>query len=315
MVYSLTLFKSIYDKYTDKQMSFTNWNEFEHLLYGLSAIKRKSKKDAQLISPAIYLEDTTRANKNVISWAGWAALDVDDHVLNENNFRDELLAKYGSYYFVCYSTASSTIDKPKFRIVFPLAYAVVAENIRHFWHALNSEFGEMGDKQVKDFSRMYYIPGDYENANNFIFTNSGGNFIVPSELMAKHSFVTKQMTGTSFIDRLPESMQHEIISYRKEQLAKNNTKKFNWSGYRDCPFVSRKLVEEYKGISETGWYRTMYRLMVSIAANAITKGYPITAHEISALCSELDIETGNWYESRPLVVEADRALEFVYKNR
>ncbi len=54
--------------------------------------------------------------------------------------------------------------------------------------------------------------------------------------------------------------------------------------------------------------------MVAIAGNAVKKQYPITANEISKLCRELDMETGNWYKNRPLDKEADRALEYVYKN-
>jgi hypothetical protein len=58
----------------------------------------------------------------------------------------------------------------------------------------------------------------------------------------------------------------------------------------------------------------MYQIMVAIAGNAIKKEYPITADEIASLCRELDMETGNWYKSRPLDKEADRALEYVYRN-
>ena len=54
--------------------------------------------------------------------------------------------------------------------------------------------------------------------------------------------------------------------------------------------------------------------MVSIAANAIKKSYPITAHEIAELWKEIDNETGQWYDNRPLEKEADRAIEFVYQN-
>jgi hypothetical protein len=58
----------------------------------------------------------------------------------------------------------------------------------------------------------------------------------------------------------------------------------------------------------------MYQIMVAIAGNAIKKEYPITSAEIAKLCQELDMETGNWYANRPLDKEADRALEYVYKN-
>jgi hypothetical protein len=310
MQYSLTIFKSIYDNKVDKRMDFSTWDKFEKLLYDLSSVKKSSKRDAQLISPAIYLPDTTRANKSVESWAGWAALDIDDHEF-KGNLKNELITRFGHIYFVCYSTASSTIDKPKFRIVFPLKRHVEANKIKSFWFALNTEFGNLGDTQTKDMSRMYYVPADYAGANNFIFTNKSDSIIDPGELIEKHPHTQKQ--GKTFIERLPDNIQKEVVNYRKEQLEKN-AKKFQWNSYRDCPFVSRKLVDEYKGINETGWYNTMYRLMVSIAGNAVTQGYPITSHEISTLCRELDMETGNWYEKRPLNTEADRALEFVYKN-
>ena len=54
--------------------------------------------------------------------------------------------------------------------------------------------------------------------------------------------------------------------------------------------------------------------MVAVAARAVERQYPITSHEITNLCREFDMGTGNWYENRPMDVEADRALEYVYKN-
>ena len=54
--------------------------------------------------------------------------------------------------------------------------------------------------------------------------------------------------------------------------------------------------------------------MVAIAARAVERQYPINSNEITNLCREFDMETGNWYENRPMDVEADRALEYVYKN-
>ena len=73
MATSLTLFKSLYDNKTNKRMDFENWQQFSKLLFTLSEQSLKDKKDAQLISPAVYQTGTTRANKNVLAWAGWAA--------------------------------------------------------------------------------------------------------------------------------------------------------------------------------------------------------------------------------------------------
>jgi hypothetical protein len=310
-MYSLTIFKSIYDNKTNKRMDFSSWNKFEDFLYKLSEQPLKNKKSAVLISPATYEPDTTRKNKNVIEWARWAAVDVDDHEF-KGDLEKELRSRFGNWYFVCYSTASSTEDRPKFRLVFPLKDAVPNENIKKFWYALQTELGEIGDKQTKDLSRMYYIPGSYANAHNFIFTNEG-SFIDPDVLIQKHP-MEERAKGKTFFERLPEEMQQMIIQHRKDQM-ENTT--VSWQSYRDCPFLSKGMLDSYietTHVADTGRYHKMYQLMVHIAGNAVSSKYPITPYEIADLCRQIDIDTGNRYEDRPLDVEASRAIEFVYKN-
>ena len=73
------------------------------------------------------------------------------------------------------------------------------------------------------------------------------------------------------------------------------------------------MILEYKTIGDGGWYSKMYSIMVSIAANAIKRKYPITPDEISWLCTEIDQDTGAWYKSRPLVLEAARAIDYALK--
>ena len=308
MAISLTLFKNVFDNKTHRRMDFENWQQFSELLYDLSKQCLKGKKDAQLISPAVYVPDTTRANKNVDNWAGWAAIDVDDHAF-KGNLEDELNERFGNYTYVCYSTASSTHEFPKFRVVFPLKTPVEQDKIKHFWYALNSELGNMADKQTKDLSRMYYIPATYDNANNFIFSNDNGEYVDPIKLMAKYEYAQK--SSKNFIDRLPEALQKQVLEHRKSKLDNTN---IVWTSYRDCPFWPQKLASEYQIISNTGWYHKMYQIMVAIAARAVERQYPINSNEITNLCREFDMETGNWYENRPMDVEADRALEYVYKN-
>jgi hypothetical protein len=305
--YSLTLFKSIFDNKTQKRMDFTSYYQFENLLFELAQQKRKDKKSAPLISPAVYVEDTTRANSNVIGWAGWCAVDVDNLVF-DGNLEKELLDRYGTWNHVIYSTASSTEKQPKFRIVFPLSKHVPKKSIKHFWFALNKELGDVGDPQTKDLSRMYYVPGKYEGAYNFIYNCFSGEDMNPLEIMSKHEYVEK--TG-SLIDNLPREIRKQLLAHRKNEMTNTNV---TWSNYRDCPFVNKKLVKEYNQITDTGWYVKMYSIMVSIAGNAIRKKYPITAAEITTLCKEIDYENGNWYRTRPFDKEADRAIEFVYGN-
>lgn len=302
-------------------MSFEGWPELSDLLYKLA--KRpifKPKGDdigwdkeqkcwsiptgaAELISPAVYRKGTTRANSNVLRWDGWACIDVDDY---EGSF-EEIIRSFGDYHYVCYSTGSSTKDKPKFRLVFPLTCAVKAEKIPHFWHALNAEFLGVADAQTKDLARMFYVPGKYPDAFNFIFTNEGP-VADPYELMKKHPF--HERTRGNFLDRLPPEIRDKVIRQRKSQLTRDVT----WTSYRDCPFVKQSLVAEYKAITGTGWYYTMYRIMVSIAATAIHRGFDISAEDVADLCKEIDAETGGWYRKRNMRSEAERAITWVYGN-
>jgi len=308
MKISFTIFKNIFDNKTHRRIDFPNFDAFEKFLYKLASEPKASKKDAVLISPAIYKTDSTRSNDNVLEWAGWCCMDVDDYTPN-GDLNADLSNRLSGYRFICYSTAGSKVDTPKFRLVFPLRGRIQREKIRHFWHALNKELGELGDAQTKDLSRMYYIPAQYAGAFNFLFSNDGDS-IDPFALMQKHPYSDKANLN-SFFDRLPDELQKQIVQHRKDKLDNTDVR---WSSYRDCPFFPRKLEAEYRIINNTGWYAKMYSIMVAIAGNAIKRQYPITSIEIAKLCAELDAETGNWYKNRPLNKEADRALEYVYKN-
>jgi hypothetical protein len=317
-----TVFKSIFDNKTDVSVDFDSFDKFETALYHLATkpgykarkgeYTPKGVTPSPLISPAVYKEGTTRANANVIKWAGWAAVDVDQAVF-EGNLKDELHKRYGNWRYVCYSTASSTNEHPKFRLVFPLSRDIQSNEIRHFWFALNTELESIGDLQTKDLSRMYYVPAKYPNANNFIFSNPGTSIEVDS-LLAKHEYTER--TGDSFMDRLPESMQKEVVAYRQNKL-RESSRTFHWTSYSDCPFINHRLIGDYKAIARTdgsGRYSMIYKIMTSIACNAVRQGYAITESEISQLILQLDRETSNIYQRRPLTTEASRAIEYAYKT-
>lgn len=326
MTYSLTAFSSIFDNKTHRQLHHEKWEDFEALLYKMATLPGyklkkgerrapKGMKASPLITPATYTEGATRSNDNVIEWAGWAAVDVDDHKF-EGDLKKELHAKYGNYYYVCYSTSSSTNEHPKFRLVFPLKYNVKRDGIKHFWYALNKELDELGDQQTKDLSRMYYVPADYPGANNFIFTNAG-EFINPSALMDKHPYVVQQTAAQTFLERLPPEVQKKVVSHREEQLKAHANYNFEWTSYSDCPFVNKKLLRDYNAIAYadgSGRYSMIYKLMTSIACNAVKSRYPITSAQIAELIRQLDRDTANIYKKRPLQTEAERALEYAYKT-
>lgn len=312
MNYELTIFKNQFDNKTHRTVAVKSWGEFVSLLEGLSKIKgeKGGRNSSALISPAVFKSGTTRSNANTLHWGGWCAVDVDDFMVDVplHEIKTNLKERFGQYNYIVYSTASSREEHLKFRIVFEMDEHIDNERIKAFWYALNTELGEMGDPQTKDLARMYYVPAQYPGAYSFFFNNEGTP-LNTSELIAKHPYHEK--TGNSFLDKLPLGMQQAVIQHRKDGL--NNTD-FRWSSYRDCPFWPKRLAIEYQTINETGWYSKMYKIMLAVAGNAFAKGYPITSSQISDLCREFDLETGNWYENRPLTVEADRALEYIYRN-
>lgn len=310
MDYSLTIFNSIFDNKTHRKMTFSTWEKFEELLYMLSEQpgykpkKGERKPGSALITPAIYEKGTTRANANVISWAGWVALDVDEY----EGSLDDAIEIFKQHRFVCYSSASSTKEKPKFRVILPLTRHVESNKIKHLWYALNKEFNSLGDPQTKDLSRMYYVPAQYPNSYQFIFTNNG-SILNPDDLMAKHKYVIDGQKNLA--SQLPLEIQKQLNEHIKSKLT--NTK-FVWTNWRTCPFVNKSLVNEYFSIGESGWYHKMYQIMMSISANAIRKGYPITPEEIEGLVREIDMETGGWYKGRPVRLEATRAIEYALRT-
>ena len=318
MNYSMTVFDSprwwdeknryVYDNKTHRKLTFDSWDNFAKFFRTLSERELKGKQDAQLISPAVFEAGSTRSNKSVLSWAGWAAVDVDNHTF-DGELEDALRTRFGHWSYICYSTASSTDAQPKFRLVFRLERHIPSSQIKHFWWALNTELDSIGDKQTKDLARMYYIPATYAGANNFFYVNHA-NALDVDYLCAKHPYDEKR-NSASFLDRLPDAWRSQIIEYRKDQL--DNTD-IHWSGYHDCPFWPKKIASDYQTISKEGWYRKMYQLMIALAGNAVMNKYPITAQQIADLCRQFDRDNGNWYENRPLDVEANNALEYVYKN-
>lgn len=155
---------------------------------------------------------------------------------------------------------------------------------------------------------MYYVPAQYPNAFNFIFTNKG-RFVNPEELMNKHSFDNE--FKNSFSSKLPEEIQKRLNDHRKNSL--NNTS-ITWSNYHDCPFISKNQLMQYKAVTGSGWYSKIYQIMVSIAAKATRAGYPIQPSEIAELCRQIDNDNGGWYKNRPLTLEAARAIDFSLTN-
>lgn len=320
-MYSMTIFKPprwwqqqqryVYDNKTHRVMDFECWNDFVDLLQKLSLRQIQTKTDAELISPAVFEDNCPRRNKHVLMWAQWAAIDVDDVDLDDD-VKTFVGNQLGDWDCVVYSTASSTQQHPKFRVVFRLTRNVYNNEIKHFWSALNTHIGNINDQQTKDLARMYYTPATYQAADNFFFVNKGEAIDVDQLLMKYPQPAEKH--PVDFLHRLPEQWQQQIVDHRQSLMDNVDVK---WINYTDCPFVNKNLINQYKTISSidgTGRYRMIYKIMCSTAASAINNKYPMTTAELVELIRQLDNDTSRRYQHRPLDVEANNAIQYAYQN-
>lgn len=304
--HKLTIFDNVFDNKTDKGLCL-DWGEFKALLFELSdrdgykPTRGDSRRGSPLVSPAFYDNGTTRANKNVIGWGAWAALDIDEF----DGTLDEARNIFKPFEHVIYSSASSRESQPKFRVILPCSAEIPADKIKHFWYAINKKFADINDAQTKDLSRMYYVPARYPDEYHFIHENAGET-LNPAACMAEHDYAPP--AKSSFFSKMSEEMQQRLLEQRRMKLT-NRT--ITWTSYLDCPFVKRKKLMEYSMLSGSGWYSMMYSMMVSIAGNAVYRSYPITGVELECLAREIDAANGSWYKHRPLRLEAERAIEHV----
>ena len=105
-MYSVTIFKNTFDNKTHRIMSYETWDDFVRMLKNLSTKpgEKGGNNSSPLISPARYIEHSTRANKNVVEWSRWCCVDVDDYDIM-SDLTKSLQQICGEYRFVCYSTA------------------------------------------------------------------------------------------------------------------------------------------------------------------------------------------------------------------
>lgn len=83
-----------------------------------------------------------------------------------------------------------------------------------------------------------------------------------------------------------------------------------WRGLFDCPYVQQDYIEEYRTL-QGGWYHGLYVFMCRVAGNAGARGVELTPEELASLATQLDELDANWYVKRPLVREAQNAINFV----
>jgi len=111
-------------------------------------------KDGPMWSPARLYAGTTRLNKSVISLC--AVVAEYDHPTPEEV--PAILARFAAFEYVAYTTHSSTLDAPRFRVVCPLDAPLLAKDWDKLQPRLWELFGPDADQGTTAESQAYYLP-------------------------------------------------------------------------------------------------------------------------------------------------------------
>ena len=112
-----------------------------------------SKDAAPLWSPVTLLPGTMARRSSSIATVTALVVDID-----HGETWDDTLARMAGLSWWAYTTHSHTDEAHRFRIVFPLARPVPAEQWKRAWSATIDALGIQADKACSDPARIYYTP-------------------------------------------------------------------------------------------------------------------------------------------------------------
>jgi P4 family phage/plasmid primase-like protien len=167
---SLSTFGSAKDNAPKKLV--TTWGVVQKQL---TTFKQRAQKDGGAWSPAIYFEKTKRGNENVQGVCFFVA-DIDD-----GTAPSELIPLWEGLAWCLHSSFSSTPEKPKWRVIFPLAETVSREDWPLVWRKLAHHLTHgHADPSAKDPARLYYLPACPSASFEHAFADQGeGEFLNP----------------------------------------------------------------------------------------------------------------------------------------
>ncbi|WP_298619099.1 phage/plasmid primase, P4 family [uncultured Zoogloea sp.] len=136
------------------------WSEFA-AIFGKHCIT-PSKAGTSSWSPTAYEGGATRKNESV-THLSMAVIDVDNGTPVE-----DVEHMLGGITYLIHSTYNHTVEKPKYRVILPLAEPVEASAWRGVWDRINHWLGGINDAATKDPARIYYIPSCHKDAKDRI---------------------------------------------------------------------------------------------------------------------------------------------------
>lgn len=136
----------------------------------------RNEKDGPAWSPVSYVRGAKRGNSGV-ELINLAVVDVDDGTPLE-----DVLAKIANFSYLAHSSFSHTSEKPKYRIILPLASPVSPNNWRAVWERINHLVGGCNDPATKDPARLFYKPAHPPTATSHFVNNNNGKLLSLDDL-------------------------------------------------------------------------------------------------------------------------------------
>lgn len=128
-----------------------------------------------------------RRKKGYVQLRELVTLDADNITDTADAVADKVAAKYGGYAYLIYSTHKHTPEKPRLRLVFPLAEHVTAEEYPAVARMMAKAIGiEMFDPTTYEPERLMYWPSTSVDGEFFCRTSSGDTFIDPRAILRQY---------------------------------------------------------------------------------------------------------------------------------
>jgi hypothetical protein len=158
-----TLFLSL----TDVTVKRHDVRTYEQLVEYLSeSVESDTKDDVELWSPTKYKNGAARGDAGVES--------VSCFVLDLDGVRWESVKHFlEPFEYFAHTTWSHSVEKERWRVVFPLSRPVQADEWKAVWLRLNALFGKFGDPSCSNVSRFYFRSAHKPGHDHDAFRHDG----------------------------------------------------------------------------------------------------------------------------------------------
>lgn len=279
-----------------------SWLDFCNFLADCASVPRHpdEKADTPAISPAIYRDGDTRRKASVIKWGAWAAFDIDNNVpgVPAVSFHalESRLISIGLAY-VLHTTTKSTDSDHRLRLILPLSRPIMMDEFDAFWMGANQWLGGGTDRSTSDPNRIFYIPAQWEGANN-LFTAMTSGTPLDVDTLPKPAIPVRAASLSSPLNpHRHRALKHLPVNAITDLFT--------------SPLLTSRAIQAFAQSPQGG---RLFRLMCSIVGRAEHLGYLVTPEDVTALALAVDSLIGPPKSRHNALREAQNAMDYVRQS-